>query len=101
MTNRYIFGAEDFIRKIIIESEREKGEYRDMKGNPLPKKDVIQRMSKKGKPDWRYHEIRKNEKSLAKYHTKLFYDYRENARCLTDEELDEILDKKEPVKLIG
>lgn len=101
VTNRYIFGAEDFFRKIIIESEREKGEYRDMKGNPLPKKDVIQLMSKKGKPDWRYHEIRKNEKLLAKYHTKLFYDYRENARCLTDEELDEILYKKEPVKLIG
>lgn len=88
---RYLFGVNQYFSRIIIERMREEGEYRDVKGNTLSKKDIIKSKGYSG-VHWKYDESIQytidNNDALEEYHRKLPGYYMEYGKPMTDEELD-------------
>ena len=89
--SKYLFGVNQYFSRIILERMREEGEYRDAKGNPISKRDIIKSKGYSG-THWKYDETIQytisNNDALEEYHKKLPGFYMEYGKPMTDEELD-------------
>ena len=90
----YLFSTSQYFLRVILEHLREDGDYRDVEGNPIPKKDVMKHLQNLSKEEhWIYNKTiqctsAKNS-YLDEYHARLHGFYYENGDCMTDDELDE------------
>lgn len=88
---KYLFGVEQYFRRIIIERIRNDGGFTDDNNKPIPKDEIIKSMQN-SKKNWKYDEVIKHSiqhnDALEEYHYKLPSFYSEKGRIMEDEDLD-------------
>ena len=90
----YLFGVSQYFTRIILERMIDEGDYRDIDGKAIPKKEIVKSKRYSGE-HWQYDEAIKytvkNNDALDEYHKKLPGFYMEHGKTLTDDELDYLI----------
>lgn len=91
---RYLFGVEQYFRRIILKRMIDEGGYRNPEGKSLSKTDIIQSKCYSGE-HWLYDESIKytveHNDALDEYHSKLPGFYIENGEAMSDDKLDAVI----------
>lgn len=93
--NKYLFGADQYFKRIILERIRSEGGGIDRRGKLIPKSVFYEHNVPHDVPNWRYETIadytEKSPDLLWEYHRKLPEFYLDNGDGMSDEKLDDIV----------
>lgn len=91
---QYLFSTSQYFSRIVLERMREEGEYTDINGKKLSKKEVLREKRFSG-DHWQYKEnidySTQHNDVLQEYHEKISGFYLNNGGPMSDEQLDEVV----------
>ena len=90
----YLFGANQYFQRIILERMQKEDNWHDTSGKPFPKKAIAKNLQKEDQ-HWLYNEVinysKMHNDALEEYHGRLQQFYSEYAPPMDDDELDTVI----------
>lgn len=91
---KYLFSTGQYFNRIIVDRMRDEGNWKDVDGKDIPKKEIVKRLQFTSK-HWMYDQVvaysQKNNDALEEYHHRLSEFYNQYGQAMDDDELDTVI----------